>query len=100
MRTTKELAPTTEAAIFARLWDGEVVKLNITVARHLLRLRFSDDEQARVVSLVRRNRDGELTPAEIEEMDNYLKVADLLALLQSKARLFLRRHKAQTNGNR
>ena len=90
---------TTEAAIFAGLWDRSPTRLTPTVARYILKVRFSDEEQARVVDLVRRNQTGGLSAAEVEEMDNYLKVGDLLALIQSKARRVLKVRPAGRNGH-
>ena len=98
MATTKK-SPPTETAIFADLWDRGPAKLTGPVARYILKLGFSEQEQARVLDLVRRNRDGSLTAAEIDEMDSYLKAGDMLALLQSKARQFLKRPAAGRNGN-
>ena len=90
---------TTEAAIFARLWDRPPNRLTVPLARHILKLRFTEEEQMRVVDLVRRNQAGGLTAAEVDEMDNNLKVGDLLALLQSKARQVLKQQAAARNGN-
>ena len=89
----------TDAGIFANLWDREPSKLTPPVARYILKLHFTDDEKARVLDLVRRHRDGSLTSAEINEMDSYLKAGDLLAILQSKARQFLKQRSAGRNGN-
>jgi len=41
--------------------------------------------------LAERNREGTLTDAEREELDDFVKVGDLLAILQSKARKLLKR---------
>ena len=92
-------SPATQAAIFAELWDRPPNRLTVPLARHILKMQFSDEEKARVVDLVRRSKTGDLTPAEVEEMDNYLKVGDLLAILQSKARQFLKRRPAGRNGH-
>ncbi len=81
--------PTTEAAIFARLWDRSPGGLTPTVARHVLRLGFESDDLRQMHVLLERNRTGALTAAEREELDGYVKVADLLAILQSKARKVL-----------
>jgi hypothetical protein len=98
MATVQKPAPS-EAAIFADLWDRPASKLTPTVARYILRLRFSDEERQRVVDLVRRSQTGGLTSTEVTEMDNLLKVGDLLALLQSKARQVLNREAARRNGH-
>jgi hypothetical protein len=87
-----------EAAIFGRLWDGDV-RLSRPIARHVLKLRFSAADKARMHSLVDKNRAGELTAEEQEELDNFVKVGDLLAILQSKARKFLKQTASARNGH-
>ena len=77
---------TTEAAIFSRVWDDESKSLSPTVARHVLKLEFAAQDQARMRELAAKNQAGELTSDEADELDNFVKVGDLLALLQSKAR--------------
>lgn len=99
MKIKSVAAPPTRAEIFARLWDDKAVRLTVPVARYILKLGFTETERARVVDLVRRHSSGGLTAIEIEEMDNYLKVGDQLALLQSKARQFLRRKMTARNGH-
>ena len=74
------------AAIFARLWEGESGALTAPVARHVLKLGFSPDDKARMHELAERNREGTLTGEEREELDDFVKIGDLLAILQSKAR--------------
>jgi hypothetical protein len=78
------------AAIFARLWDTERGKLSPELARHVLRLVFSAEDRARMHELAVKNQEGQITPAEAEEFDNYVKVGDLLAILQSKSRKLLK----------
>ena len=77
------------AAIFARVWEGGA--LTAPVARHVLKLGFSPDDKSRMRELAERNREGTLTDAEREELDDFVKVGDLLAILQSKARKLLKR---------
>ena len=81
---------TSEAAIFSRVWADEGHPLSATVARHVLKLRFSAKDQARMHELASRNQVGELAAEEIDELDNFVRVGDLLAILQSKARQRLR----------
>ena len=56
------------------------------LARHVLARRFSEEDAARMHSLAEKNREGALSAAEREELDAYVKVGDLLAILQSRAR--------------
>jgi hypothetical protein len=79
-----------EAAIFARLWEGRTGGLTVPLARHVLKLGFGEADVARMRELARKNRGGRLTPAEEQELDNFVRVGDLLAILQSKARKLLR----------
>lgn len=60
-------------------------------ARHLLRLSFSRSHQQQVDVLSQKARAGSLTPAERTELDEFIRVADLLAILQSRARQALKR---------
>jgi hypothetical protein len=46
--------------------------------------------------LVAGNREGRLSAEEQEELDNYVRVGDLLAILQSKARKLLKRSPGAT----
>jgi hypothetical protein len=89
-------APESEAALFARLWDGEAMTPEL--ARHILKLRFLEADEARMRQLATKNREGRLSGAESRELDTYVKVGDLLAILQSKARVFLREEPAD-NGH-
>jgi hypothetical protein len=80
-----------ESEIIAELWDRSPNRWTVALARHMLKVRLSKEQESRLVTLVRKNRTGGLTPAEVEEMDAHLRVGDLLAVLQSKARQFLKR---------
>ncbi len=79
-----------EAAIFARLWDTRENGLSPELARHVLRLQFSDEDKARMHELSLKNQKGKLSSHEQEELDNFIKVGDLVAILQSKARKLLK----------
>ena len=41
-------------------------------------------------ALARKNREGRISCAELNELDSYVKAGDLLAILQSKARKLLK----------
>lgn len=97
MATTQITSTNSEAAIFARLWDAEG-GLSPQLARHVLKLAFSEADMARMHLLAERNQNGKLTPAERAELDNFVKVGDLLAILQSKARKLLKQPAAR-NGH-
>jgi hypothetical protein len=86
-----------QAAIFARLWETKNGRLPRTLARHIVKLRFPDRDQARMHELAMKNQAGLITPAELGELDNYIQAGDLLALLQSRARKTLRSAKTATS---
>lgn len=85
-RVQNHRTESSEAAIFARLWDTGENRISTELARYVLKLGFSDDDNARMHELAVKNQAGTLSAMEREELDNYVKVGDLLAILQSKAR--------------
>lgn len=84
--TRTPTADASEAAIFSRLWDGGGGGLTPELARHVLGLEFAPADVARMRDLAARHRDGRASAAELEELDNYVRVGDLLAVLRSRAR--------------
>ena len=57
----------------------------------LLRLKFEQSDLNRLHELVVRNQDDELTTAEKEELQDYLRVSAFLDLMHAKARYSLRK---------
>ena len=94
MPATPQTNGTSQAAIFARLWETKDGRFPVTLARHVLKLGFPEHDQARMHELAAKNRSGRISPAELEELDNYVTAGDLLALLQSKARQALRKSRS------
>ena len=60
--------------------------LNAEAAGRLLGLRADSQTQARVDELAGRNSEGLLTPDERAEYEAFVTAADVVAILQSKAR--------------
>jgi hypothetical protein len=87
---------TSQAAIFARLWETKDGSFPRPLARHVLKLGFSEQANSRMHELAVKNQEGLISPAELEELDNYIKAGDCLALLQSKARRTLKQSKARS----
>ena len=83
-------SPTAEAAIWARVIEPEDNGLPRAAARALLRLTFSARDKDRMNELARKNREGLLTAEERRELEGYVKVGDVLALIHLKARKALR----------
>ena len=60
------------------------------LARQILAIGFRETDQARMRDLAERNQEGNISAAEREELQSYVKVGHLLALLHSKARRTLK----------
>ena len=61
------------------------------VARWLVELHADKDLQARLDELADKNTEGVITPEELAEYDEYLRAAEVIAVLQAKARVALTR---------
>ncbi len=75
-----------EVDIFRRLVDPEKPFFSEEAARGILRLNFGAADQERMNELAARNREGRISRAEEQELENYVKVGQILGILQSKAR--------------
>jgi hypothetical protein len=60
------------------------------VAQKIAALKLEPELQTRIEQLATKANEGSLTPAEDEEYKDYIEGGDLLALLQAKARRFLK----------
>jgi hypothetical protein len=83
--------PNTEAAILARLVQIEQQDLSRGAAEYLLSIRFGDGDIARMNELSELSRQGKLSREDQAELDSYLHVGNLLAIMQSKGRRALQR---------
>ena len=92
MKTATRL-PASEGAIWTRIVQADSGDLPHEAAQTLLQLDFSKADRQRMDALAAKSSAGTLTAPEREEAENYNRVAHLLALLQSKARLALRNGK-------
>ncbi len=81
---------TGEAGILLRLFEEDHDLLTPEAAQYFLRMNFPPSDRQRMDGLAEKARQGNLTAAEQEELDCYCHVGELLALLQSKARLALK----------
>lgn len=75
-----------EMAIFRRLVEQDEPRLSGEAAQAILQLAFSPTDRTRMNRLAEKNRRGKLTPIEDEELNNYIRVGQILGILQSKAR--------------
>src|SRR5438132_13761239 len=88
--TTTSQPPADEIAILGRILSNGK-ELRSALARHLLHLRFGDDDTARMNELASRNQQGALSPKEQGELGNYAKAGCLLGILHAKARRALKK---------
>jgi hypothetical protein len=72
--------------IFRRIVDPEKPFFSEEAARGILRLRFAAADQARMNELAAKNREGGISQAEDQELENYIRAGQILGILQSKAR--------------
>jgi hypothetical protein len=81
-------------AILERIAELDAESLSPATARRLLEIRFDKSVQKRVEALAKKSQAGTLSPDERAEYDEIIHVADVLAILQSKARLALKKASA------
>jgi len=81
---------TSEAGIFCRVFANGRQAMTSELARHIVALGFSPEDKARMHELAAKNQEGRISPEELQELDNYIRVGDLLAILQSRARRTLK----------
>ena len=72
--------------ILRRLFEPEKADLSSEVARYLLSIDFSAADRERMDALSEKSQSGDLSAEEREELDDYVRIGHLLALVQSKAR--------------
>ena len=88
--SSQAVTPNSEATILARLIQSQDQGLAPEVARYLLAFAFQPRDVERMNELAARAQDGDLNAEERAELESYLHVSNLLAVMQSKARQFLR----------
>lgn len=85
------MATSTEADIFSRMIDPANPSLTPDAARAILQLSYTEADHARSAHLAAKSNQGILTEDEKRELEGYVFVGDVLAMLKSKARLSLRK---------
>ncbi len=71
--------------IFRRVIEPEQGSFPKELARFVMKLDFHGEDHARFEELSAKAREGALTPQEADELDGYLHVDSLLAILRLKA---------------
>lgn len=92
----------TASAIWSRIVKPEQANLTPELARRILKLDFAPEDHRRIDDLSAKAQKGILTAEERAEFEEYIRVNNELALLQSKARLSLERANTtrQTKGEK
>ena len=78
------------AQILVRTIKPDEGGMSAEAAREILHFKLCKDDRDRVNQLAARAREGNLTAEERSELDDYERVAALLELMQSKARVSLK----------
>ena len=77
--------------LWSRVVEPQNPDMSPDAARGILALRFTDTDQERVRALGEKANEGTLSAQERSELESYVRVGKMLALLQSKARRSLGR---------
>lgn len=83
------MSQTQETLTLDRLLDPVTRCLTPEVARRLVELRADPELQRRVDMLADKNTEDQLTPAEREEYELFVRTSRFIAILQAKARRLL-----------
>jgi hypothetical protein len=81
----------TASAIWSRIVKPDRATLTPELARAILKPDFDPEDHQLVEFLSAKARKGSLTPQERAELEEYIRVNNELMVLQSKARLSLKR---------
>jgi hypothetical protein len=77
-------------SILARVIEADQSEMTPDVARYLLSMRLPRADSDRLDELSAKARAGTLTDQEAAELDSYLHIGSLLAVMQSRARRLLK----------
>lgn len=79
----------TQEAILDEMLEPLVEALTVDSARVLSQIQAKPAIQARVDQLAAKCNEGELTPSERDEYEEYVRIGNLLALIKAKAKRVL-----------
>ena len=80
--------------ILHRLLEPEDGSLSPEAARYLLSIDFPEADRERMDILAEKSQAGELFSDERDELEEYVRIGHMVALIQSKARKSLAEHRA------
>ena len=84
----------TASAIWGRIVKPDQVTLTPEATRAILKLDFDSEDRERINQLSAKAQKGSLSPEERADLEEYVRVNAELIVLQSKARLSLKRAKS------
>ncbi len=87
------MSTTTGAVIWKNIIEPEKDDLPPVAARYILKMDFRESDRKRMEKLSAKAQKGTLSADERSVLEEYIRVSDLLAIMQSKARRSLRRHR-------
>ena len=79
-----------DVEVWSRVVEPENPGMTPEAARGILALDFPPRDKERATELGIKSNAGTLTPNERSELESYVRVGKMLAILQAKARRFLR----------
>ncbi len=85
------MSTATGALIWKHVIKPEKDNLTPDTARYILKMDFRESDQKRMEKLSAKAQKGTLTTTEQAELEEYIRVGDLLAIMQSKARRSLKK---------
>jgi hypothetical protein len=85
------MATLTEAQVFSRIFEPDKPNLSSEAAQCILALDFRPEDRARMNRLAEKARRGKLTRQEDDDLETFIQVGHLLAIMQSKARRSLKK---------
>ena len=80
----------TDSDIWGRVIKYSWKELDPRSARAVLKMGLMESDQQRIERLARRGREGKLSAAERNELNSYVHVARVLAMMHSRARKFVK----------
>ncbi len=88
------MSATNDLAVLKRFLGLDREEITPDFAREVLRWAASEEDRARMHELLAKNQHDELSDAEREELDTFVRVSRFLDQLRSKARLVLKKSEA------
>lgn len=80
------MSTVTAADIFDRVIDPSNPTLTPEAAKAILNLGYCESDHIRMAELAAKSNEGTLTPEEKRELESYVFVGDVMAMMKSKAR--------------